>query len=97
MTTDINHVQIAYMMIIRTAIRAPLIMMFSIVMAFIMGGKLATSFVIIVPILGFGLFIISQKAMPAFHRVFKKYDRLNESIEENVRAMRVVKVFKRRV
>lgn len=95
MTTDINHVQIAYMMIIRTAIRAPLIMMFSIVMAFIMGGKLATSFVIIVPILGFGLFIISQKAMPAFHRVFKKYDRLNESIEENVRAMRVVKGFSR--
>lgn len=95
MTTDINHVQIAYMMIIRTAIRAPLIMMFSIVMALIMGGKLATSFVIIVPILGFGLFIISQKAMPAFHRVFKKYDRLNESIEENVRAMRVVKGFSR--
>ena len=95
MTTDINHVQIAYMMIIRTAIRAPLIMMFSIVMAFIMGGKIATSLVIIVPILGFGLFIISQKAMPAFHRVFKKYDRLNESIEENVRAMRVVKGFSR--
>lgn len=95
MTTDISHIQITFMMIIRTAIRAPLMMIFSIIMAYIMGGKLATSFVIIVPILGFGLFFISRKAMPAFRRVFKKYDRLNESIEENVRAMRVVKGFSR--
>lgn len=95
LTTDVTNVQMAYMMAIRTAIRAPLMMIFSIVMAFIMGGKLALSFVVIVPILGFGLFLVSRKAMPAFHRVFKKYDRLNESIEENVRGMRVVKGFSR--
>lgn len=95
MTTDINNVQMAYMMSIRTAIRAPIMMVFSIVMTYIMGGKLATSFVIIIPILGFGLFLISRYAMPAFHRVFRKYDKLNESIEENVRAMRTVKGFSR--
>ncbi len=95
MTTDITNVQMSYMMIIRTAIRAPLMLIFSIIMAYIMGGALATSFVVIIPVLAFGLFIIARKAMPAFHRVFKKYDRLNESIEENVRAMRVVKGFSR--
>lgn len=95
MTTDITNVQMSYMMIIRTAIRAPLMLIFSIIMAYIMGGTLATSFVVIIPVLAFGLFIIARKAMPAFHRVFKKYDRLNESIEENVRAMRVVKGFSR--
>ena len=83
------------MMLIRTAIRAPLVMIFAIVMAFVMGGSLAFSFVIIVPFLAFGLFLVSRKAMPAFRSVFKKYDKLNESIEENVRAMRVVKGFSR--
>lgn len=95
MTTDVSYVQLAYMMIIRTAIRAPLMLIFSIVMAYIMGGALATTFVIIIPILAFGLIMVARKAMPAFTRVFKKYDRLNESIEENVRAMRVVKGFSR--
>ena len=95
MTTDVANVQISYMMIIRTAIRSPLMLIFSILMAYIMGGALATSFVIIIPFLVFGLFMVSRKAMPAFRRVFKKYDRLNESIEENVRAMRVVKGFAR--
>lgn len=95
MTTDINNIQMAYMMLIRIAIRAPLMMIFSIIMAFIMGGKLALGFVIVIPFMGFGLFLISRKAMPAFRRVFRKYDKLNESIEENVRAMRVVKGFAR--
>ena len=95
MTTDVSNVQMSYMMIIRTAIRAPLMLVFSIIMAYIMGGALATLFVIIIPVLVCGLVFISRKAMPAFHRVFKKYDRLNESIEENVRAMRVVKGFSR--
>lgn len=95
LTTDINNVQMAYMMLIRTAIRAPLMMVFSIIMAYIMGGALATSFVVIVPLLAGGLFLVSRKAMPAFRRVFKKYDKLNESIEENVRGMRVVKGFSR--
>lgn len=95
MTTDIGNVQMSYMMIIRTAIRAPLMMIFSIVMAYIMGGALASLFVIVIPLLVIGLFIISKKAMPAFRSVFRKYDRLNESIEENVRGMRVVKGFAR--
>ena len=95
MTTDVVNVQMSYMMIIRTAIRAPLMLIFSIIMAFYMGGFLATAFVIVVPLLGFGLFLISRRAMPAFRAVFRKYDRLNESIEENVRGMRVVKGFSR--
>ncbi len=95
MTTDVGNVQLSYMMIIRTAIRAPLMMIFSVVMAYIMGGALASLFVIVIPMLVFGLFIIAKKAMPAFRSVFLKYDRLNESIEENVRSMRVVKGFAR--
>ena len=95
LTTDINNVQMAYMMVIRIAIRSPMMFIFSIIMAYTMGGALATSFVVVVPVLLFGLLLISRKAMPAFRRVFKKYDRLNESIEENVRAMRVVKGFSR--
>ena len=95
MTTDVANIQMSYMMIIRTAVRAPLMLIFSIVMAYIMGGSLATCFVIVVPVLAFGLMMIGKAAMPAFRRVFKKYDRLNESIEENVRAMRVVKGFSR--
>ena len=95
MTTDVSNVQLAYMMLIRTAVRCPLMFMFSITMAYIMGGALATTFVIVVPLLIFGLMLIARKAMPAFRSVFKKYDRLNESIEENVRGMRVVKSFAR--
>ena len=95
MTTDVANVQMSFMMIIRTAIRAPLMLVFCIIMAYVMGGALATSFVVIIPVLGLGLFFVSQKAMPAFRRVFRKYDRLNESIEENVRGMRVVKGFSR--
>ena len=95
MTTDINNIQMSYMMVIRTAIRSPLMFLFSIIMAYIMGGALAGTFVVVVPILGLGLFLVARKAMPAFRRVFKKYDRLNESIEENVRGIRVVKGFSR--
>ena len=95
MTTDVSNVQMSFMMIIRLAIRCPLMFIFCIVMAFIMGGKLALTFVVVVPVLIFGLMMIARKAMPAFRAVFRKYDRLNESIEENVRAMRVVKGFAR--
>ncbi len=95
MTTDVNNVQMSFMMIIRTAIRSPLMFIFSVVMAFIMGGMLAASFIVVIPILICGLVFIAKKAMPAFHAVFKKYDRMNESIEENVRAMRAVKSFAR--
>lgn len=95
LTTDITNVQMAYMMVIRTAVRSPLMLVFSVIMAYRMGGALSTSFVVVIPVLGFGLYLIGKKAMPAFRSVFKKYDRLNESVEENVRAMRVVKGFSR--
>ncbi len=95
LTTDVTNVQMAYMMLIRIAVRSPLMFVFSIIMAYIMGGALATTFVVVIPVLAFGLFMIGKTAMPAFHRVFKKYDKLNESVEENVRAMRVVKGFAR--
>ena len=94
-TTDVQNVQMSFMMIIRTAVRSPLMLIFSIAMSAYMGGWLAATFVVVIPVLGGGLYLVSQKAMPAFKRVFKKYDRLNESIEENVRGMRVVKGFSR--
>ncbi len=95
MTTDVSNVQMSYMMLIRTAIRSPLLLIFSVIMAYIMGGALATTFVVVIPVLACGLFLVSRKAMPAFRSVFRKYDRMNESIEENVRAIRVVKGFSR--
>ncbi len=95
MTTDIGYVQMAFMMTIRAAVRAPLMLIFAVVMAFLMGGGLAMTFVVVIPVLLLGLIMIARKAMPAFRAVFKKYDRMNESIEENVRAMRVVKGFAR--
>ena len=70
-------------------------MLGTIIMAYIMGGALATTFLIIIPVLVIGLLLIARKAMPAFRAVFRKYDKLNESVEENVRAMRVVKGFDR--
>ena len=94
-TTDVQNVRMAFMMIIRTAVRSPLMLIFSIFMSAYMGGWLAATFVVVIPILGGGLWLVSRKAMPAFRSVFKKYDRLNESIEENVRGMRVVKGFSR--
>lgn len=95
LTTDVTNVQMAYMMIIRTAIRCPLMLIFSFVMAFVMGGKMAIIFAIVLPLLGFGLFYIIYKVMPLFKSVFKKYDALNASIQENVKGMRVVKSFVR--
>ena len=95
LTTDVANVQMSFMMIIRTAIRSPLMLIFSVIMAYVMGGALSTAFVVVIPVLAFGLILIGKKALPAFRAVFKKYDRLNESIEENVRGMRVVKGFSR--
>ncbi len=95
MTTDVSYVQMAYMMIIRIAVRSPFMLVFSTVMAFRLGKSLAVSFVIVIPFLATGLILIAKNAMPAFRAVFKKYDKLNESIEENVMAMRTVKGFVR--
>lgn len=95
MTTDITNVQMAYMMIIRVAVRCPLMLVFSFVMAFVMGGRMASIFLIVAPILGVGLGLVVWKTMPLFRKVFRKYDALNNSIQENVRGMRVVKSFVR--
>ena len=95
LTTDVTNVQMSFMMLIRIAIRSPLMFIFSIIMAYYMGGSLAMAFVIVVPILIVGLLLIAKFALPAFRKVFKRYDNLNESIEENVRGMRVVKGFSR--
>lgn len=95
LTTDVSNAQMSFMMIIRTAIRSPLLLIFSVVMAAVMGGKMALTFAVVIPVLVFGLLMVARKAMPAFRRIFKKYDKLNESIEENVRGARVVKGFSR--
>ena len=95
MTTDVFNVQNAYMMIIRVAVRAPLMFLFAIIMSYVMAGKLALMFVVVVPVLAFGLILIIRKALPTFKRVFRRYDKLNESIAENVRGIRAVKSFVR--
>ncbi len=95
MTTDVTNVQMSFMMIVRTAIRCPLMMIFSVVMAFIMGGNLAWIFVCVIPPLSAILFFIMKRTMPLFHRVFHKYDNLNESIQENIAGARVVKSYVR--
>ena len=95
MTTDVTNVQLSYMMIVRLAIRAPLMVVFSFVMAFVMGGDLAWIFLAVVPVVAFALFAIMYKVMPTFRRLFHKYDDMNESIQENVSGIRVVKAYVR--
>lgn len=95
LTTDVANVQMSYMMIIRTAIRAPMMFLFAIIMAFIMGGNMAWIFICVIPILGGGLVFVASRAMPLFRKVFKKYDKLNSSVQENIKGARVVKTFVR--
>lgn len=95
MTTDVTNVQMAYMMIIRTVVRTPLMLIFSLVMGFIMGGRLALIFLFTIPVLGIGLGLVIKKTMPLFRKVFKKYDNLNNSVQENINGIRVVKSFVR--
>ena len=95
MTTDVTNVQTAYMLLIRLVIRSPLMLIFSFVMAFVMGGSLAWVFVAVVPLLAVGLTIIVVKTIPLFRRAFRKYDKLNSSIQENVKAAREVKSYVR--
>lgn len=95
LTTDVTNVQMAYMMIVRTAIRCPLMLIFSFIMAYVMGGKMAFIFFVTIPVLGLGLAFVVHKVMPLFHRVFRKYDALNNSVQENVKGMRVVKSYVR--
>ena len=95
LTTDVSGVQQAYMMIVRTAIRGPLMLVFSFIMALIMGGRIALIFLLTAPFLGLGLYCVARWAMPTFRKLFKKYDKLNNSIQENIRGVRVVKAFVR--
>ena len=95
LTTDVGNVQNAFMMLIRVAVRSPLMLIFAIIMAFIMGGRLALIFVVVIALLGVGLYFIIRSAFPIFRRVFRKYDALNSSIQENVQGIRVVKSFVR--
>ena len=95
MTTDVSNVQMAFMMIIRTAVRCPFMIIFAITMVLVTSPKMALGFAVIVPFLAIGLALIIKFAHPIFRSVFKKYDRLNSSIQENVHGMRVVKSFVR--
>ncbi len=95
LTTDITNIQQAFGMIIRIAVRVPLMLVFSIIMSFVVGGRVAWFFLIIMPILAIALLIIVKLAMPKFRKVFKKYDDFNESIQENINGIRVVKTYVR--
>ncbi len=95
LTTDVTNVQMSFMMLIRTAIRSPLMLVFSIIMSFSINSVLPAIFFVSAPILAFGIFVIIRNAMPIFKKVFKRYDNLNESIQENVKGMRVVKAYVR--
>lgn len=93
MTTDVTNVQNAYQMIIRGAIRTPLMLIFAFAMAFSLNWKIALCYLAAVPLVGAALFLIVFKVMPYFRRSFRRYDAMNASIQENVRAIRVVKSF----
>ena len=95
LTTDVSNVQMSFMMVIRTAIRSPLMLIFSIVMTFIISPRLAWIFIIALPIVFVLLILIVLKAHPRFKKVFKKYDKLNNSVQENISGIRTVKSFVR--
>ncbi|MDE6869675.1 MAG: ABC transporter ATP-binding protein/permease [Clostridia bacterium] len=95
MTTDVSNVQLAYMMIVRVAVRSPIMLIFSLIMAFVINVKIAFIFLALVPVLGAGLFILFRLVDPIFTRVFKKYDAMNESIQEDIKGIRVVKSYVR--
>lgn len=95
MTTDISNIQMAFQMCIRIVIRAPLMFIFATVMSIIKGGLVSLIFVVIIPIIVVSFLLLFKKVMPIFKRMFKKYDAVNQSIEENVSGIRVVKTYVR--
>ena len=95
LTTDVTNIQNAFMMCIRIAVRAPMMLVFAVIMSIRVGKQLAFIFAGTVPILGLALFFMIRSALPLFKAVFKKYDALNNSVQENVQGMRVVKSFVR--
>ena len=95
MTTDVTNVQMAFQMIIRILVRGPIMMIFALLMVISISAKLSLVFFVAIPVLGFILFYIARKAHPNFEKVFKKYDKLNRVVQENVSAIRVVKAYVR--
>ena len=95
MTTDVTNVQNAYQMILRIAVRAPLMLVCSMAMCFFISAKLSAIFLVAIVILAAGLIFIMSRTIPIFNEVFRKYDDLNASVQENVSAIRVVKAFVR--
>lgn len=95
LTTDITNIQNAYQMIIRVAVRCPVMLVFSLIMAFSINPELSLIFLCCIPVLGVGLYLIMSRAHPIFERVFKIYDKLNNVVQENLRGIRVVKSFVR--
>ena len=95
LTTDTNNLQQAYQGMLRIAVRAPSVMIFAFVMAFVVSAKMALIFVVVIPILALGLFVIIKKARPLFHQVFQRYDVINQVVREDVRGIRVVKSYVR--
>lgn len=95
LTTDVTNVQNSFQMIIRVAVRAPIMMIFSLIMAFSVNRKLSLIFLLVIPFLGTGLYLVFRQAHPIFERVFKTYDKLNNVVQENLRGIRVVKSYVR--
>ena len=95
LTTDVTNVQMAFQMIIRIAVRSPIMLIFSVIMAFRINTELSMIFVIAIPVLAVGLYLIMSHAHPIFKRVFKTYDKLNNVVQENLKGIRVVKSFVR--
>lgn len=95
LTTDVTNIQNAYQMIIRIAVRCPIMLVFSLIMAFAINHRISMIYLVIIPLLGFGLFWVASHAHPVFKRVFKTYDKLNNVVQENLRGIRVVKAFGR--
>lgn len=95
LTTDVVNVQHAFMMLTRIAVRSPVMLVFSLIMAFRINGRIATVFLCAIPVLAVGLYLIMSHAHPIFEKVFHTYDRLNRVVQENLRGIRVVKAFVR--
>jgi ATP-binding cassette subfamily B protein len=95
LTTDVTNVQNSFQMIIRIAVRGPVMMIFSMIMAFGLNPKLSLIFLVVIPFLGVGLYVVFRNAHPIFERVFRTYDKLNNVVQENLRGIRVVKSYVR--
>ena len=95
LTTDVTNVQMAYQMALRTAVRSPVLLVLAVVFSFRISREIASMFLLVIPVLSVGLFLLVRKAFPLFQKVFKTYDKLNNVVQEDLRGIRVVKTFNR--